>query len=115
VTKRLFLTLVVFLFAIIGVLPLLFMLFKSVMADGELNLSIFTEILATGHQWVLMYHSLTLAFAVALLSTLVGFPLGILFGKQICRFAVFSQFYSRYRCLFPRIFSLYPGLVSRSV
>jgi iron(III) transport system permease protein len=81
VTKRLFLTLVVLLFAIIGVLPLLFMLFKSVMADGELNLSIFTEILATGHQWVLMYHSLTLAFAVALLSTLVGFPLGILFGK----------------------------------
>jgi len=73
--------LVIILFAVIGVLPLLFMLFKSVTADGELNLSVFTEILATKHQWILMYHSLILSSAVALLSTFAGVLLGILFGK----------------------------------
>ena len=65
----------------VGVSPLLFMFFESVSADGHFSLNAYAEILQTDRQWRLMGNSLTLASAVALLTTMVGVPLGILFGK----------------------------------
>jgi len=65
----------------VGMSPLLFMLFESMSVDGHFSLNAYAEVLQTDRQWTLMRNSLTLASAVALLTTLVGVPIGILFGK----------------------------------
>jgi len=74
---------------IVGLLPLLVMFVKSVSLDGQFSLSAYTELLQTEHQWRLMQHSLTLASSVALLTTLIGVPLGILLGKTDVAFRQF--------------------------
>ncbi len=80
-SKRLFLILIVIVLMIIGLSPLLFMFFKSVMVDGHFSLNAYAEVLATERQWTLMRNSLILASSVALSTTLVGVPLGLLFAK----------------------------------
>jgi len=81
VRKRIFLTSVVILLMIAGLLPVLFMLAKSVTADGCLTLAAYKGVLTSRRQWVLMGHSMALASLVTVLTLVAGVPLGILFGK----------------------------------
>ena len=79
--KRAFLTLIVLLLIAIGVLPVLFMLVKSLTADGHFSVAAYRNVLNSARQWTLLGHSLTLSALVMALTTLVGVPLGLLLGK----------------------------------
>lgn len=90
--RRAFLTAVAVLLFIIGLLPVLSMLAKSMMAGGRFNLQAYSGLLSSGRQWTLIGHSLLLSFLVMLFSTALGAPLGILFAKTdlpLRRFFVF--------------------------
>ncbi len=80
-TRRMFLGLVAVLLVVIGLLPVLSMLFRSVIADGRFTLESYRGLLASTRQWRLMGNSLALASLVTVLTLLAGVPLGILFGK----------------------------------
>ncbi len=80
-SRRLFLGgVVVFLF-VIGLLPLLSMLERSLFVDGHFTLASYHEVLRSSQQWRLMGHSLLLSALVTLLTIVVGVPLGLLFEK----------------------------------
>jgi hypothetical protein len=79
--RRGFLTIMVALFFVIGVLPVLSMLMKSVMLEGRFSLASYEGLMASAHQWTLMGHSTLLSSLVTVLTVLVGMPLGILLGK----------------------------------
>ncbi len=80
--QRTFLILVALLFGVIGVLPVLSMLFQSVTMHGRLSLEAYQQVLTSARQWRLMANSLSLSLLVMTLTTFVGVPLGILFGKS---------------------------------
>ena len=79
--KRLVLALIVVLLIVIGLAPVLSMIWKSITANGHLGLEAYRGVLTSLRQWRLMGHSMSLSLLVTLLATLVGAPLGILFGK----------------------------------
>src|SRR5438132_102026 len=79
-TKRAVLLLIVFLLIIIGLLPILVMLIKSITQDGHLTLA-FYQILFTQHEWVLIRNSFTLSLLTMSFSLMIGLPLGILLVK----------------------------------
>ncbi len=66
---------------VIGLLPILSMLAKSVIVDGRLSLASYGGLLTSAHQWTLMGHSLALSSLVTALTIAFGVPLGILLGK----------------------------------
>jgi len=80
-TRRIFLFVVVILLFVIGMLPVLSMLFKSIMLDGRFTLAAYKGVLTSTHQWTLMGHSMALSLLVTVLTVMVGVPLGILFAK----------------------------------
>lgn len=79
--RRIFLTFIVLLLLLIGLLPVLSMLAKSLFMDGHFSLTSYEGLLMSAHQWTLMEHSLTLSSLVTVLTVAVGLPLGILLGK----------------------------------
>ena len=79
--KRVVLWFVVGLLTVIGLLPVLSMIFKSVLENGHFGLDAYRGVLVSGRQWTLMEHSLTLSALVTALTVLIGVPLGILLGK----------------------------------
>ena len=80
--KRLTLAAAAALLAVIGLLPLLTMLIKSVFVGGTFSLKAYQALWESGRQpWVLMGHSVLLCLWVTFLATIVGVPLGILLGK----------------------------------
>ncbi len=80
-SKRITLIAVVILLLVTGLLPLLVMFVKSILVDGHLSLVFYQGLLASGREWTLMGHSFALSLLTALLSTVIGVPLGILFSK----------------------------------
>ena len=80
-SKRLFFTFIVILLLVIGMLPILSMLIKSMIMNGHFSMAAYAGVLASAHQWTLMRHSMALASLVTVLTVAVGMPLGILFGK----------------------------------
>ncbi len=80
-TKRRFLAFIVVLLIIIGLLPVLSMLARSVFVHSRLSLSAYRGVLTSAHQWVLMGHSLALSMLVTALTVAFGVPLGIIMGK----------------------------------
>lgn len=80
-SKRIILTLTVLLLFVVGVLPVLSMLWKSLFVDGHFGLDAWRGLLASAHQWMLMRNSLALASLVTLFTFVLGVPLGILLGK----------------------------------
>ena len=79
--RRVFLTFIVLLFLVIGLLPVLSMLMKSVIVDGRFSLAPYRGLLTSARQWTLMGHSIALSVLVTGLTAVVGMPLGILLGK----------------------------------
>ena len=90
--RRAFLTFTVILLFVIGVLPLFFMLLKSVVVDGRFSLAAYGGLLTSAHQWTLMGHSMLLSSLVTLFTVAVGLPLGILLGKTDLPFRRFFTF-----------------------
>ncbi|MHC4103668.1 MAG: ABC transporter permease [Planctomycetota bacterium] len=79
--KRMILISAAIVLAVIGLLPLLVMLLRSVTVDGHLSLAAYQDLLASRRQWVLLRHSFVLSFLTALLVTVIGSSLGILLAK----------------------------------
>ena len=72
-------TLVVLL--LIGIAPIAVMFARSLTVDGAFSFENYRHLLATGRSWKLLGSGLTLALSTALISVLVGLPLGLLFAK----------------------------------
>ncbi len=69
------------LFLIIGLLPIIVMLIKSLYVDGKLSLEYYYALFSSRHAWLLFFNSLKLSVLTTLFSLLAGIPLGILCGK----------------------------------
>ena len=80
--RRLTLLLVVFALVVVGLLPLVAMLGKSLFVDGRLTLAVYEKLFANPRRyWAPIGHSLTLATLTAGCATLLGVSLGLLLGK----------------------------------
>ncbi len=66
---------------VVGLLPLLVMLLRSVTVDGHLSLVAYKDVLTSRTQWVLLRHSLVLSSLTTLLAAVIGMLLGILLAK----------------------------------
>ncbi len=80
-TRRLFLAFIVLLLLVVGVLPVLSMLVKSLFVEGHFSLVAYGGLLRSARQWTLMGHSMALSSLVTVLTVTAGVPLGILLGK----------------------------------
>ncbi|MCP4715813.1 MAG: iron ABC transporter permease [Deltaproteobacteria bacterium] len=87
--KRIFLTFIVMLLIVIGLLPVLSMLIRSVTINGHFSLAAYGDVLTSARQWTLMGHSLALAALVTVLAVAAGMPLGILLEKTDLPFRKF--------------------------
>ena len=81
-TKRILLWAAVSPLFICGLLPIIFMLVSSTVADGEFTFSAYSELLGSTRQWLLLENSLILAGIVAFSVTIIGVSFGILIGKS---------------------------------
>ncbi len=79
--KRVVLIFAASVLVVIGLLPLVVMLLRSVSVDGQFSLLAYKDVLTSRTQWVLLKHSLVLSSLTALLTTVVGMLLGILLAK----------------------------------
>ncbi len=79
--KRVSLSILALLLMVVGLLPVVAMLLKSLEVNGHLGLQAYRGLLSSAHQWTLMGNSVLLAFLVTVLSVAAGVPLGVLFGK----------------------------------
>ncbi len=79
--KKVFFIFVVICFVVIGILPILFMLAKSVNVDGRFSLYFYKNFMNSSREWTLIRNSFTLSFLTTLFTTIIGLPLGILFAK----------------------------------
>ena len=80
-TRRIILTAVTLVLAVVGLAPIVVMFARSLIVDGGFSLECYRKLLTTERSWQLLGNSLELALLTALLSTLVGLPLGLLLGK----------------------------------
>jgi len=64
-----------------GILPVFLMVIKSFWAENGFSFSYYQEIFSSGRAWVLLKNSFVLSSLVAFFCTVIGVPLGILFGK----------------------------------
>ncbi len=68
--------------AVIGLLPIAAMIGQTLIVSGTFSLSAYRAFLsADGHLALLMRHSLQISLFTAIISTLIGVPLGVLLGK----------------------------------
>jgi iron(III) transport system permease protein len=81
-TRRIILTAVTLVLAVVGLAPIVVMFARSLIVDGGLSLECYRKLLTTERSWQLLGNSLGLALLTALLSTLVGLSLGLLLGKS---------------------------------
>ncbi len=79
--RRLFIPGTFLILMVTGLLPLLAMILKSLIIGGHVSLQTYLGVLNSRHQWLLIEHSLTLAFLVTFLALILGTPLGLLLGK----------------------------------
>jgi len=93
--KKVFFLFVIICFVVIGILPLIFMLAKSVNIDGHFSILFYKNLMNSGREWILIGNSFTLSFLTALLTMAVGLPLGILFAKTDLPFGkLFTVFFT---------------------
>jgi len=80
-TKKFTLWAAIFLLVIIGLVPVIAMVLKSLWVEGELSLANYGVLFQSKRNWLLLFNSFTLAGATTLVTVIVGVPLGILLGK----------------------------------
>jgi iron(III) transport system permease protein len=79
--RRVTLSTALLVLAILGLAPIAVMCARSLTVNGAFSIENYQHLLATGRSWQLLSNSLGLALATALISTLVGLPLGLFFAK----------------------------------
>jgi iron(III) transport system permease protein len=79
--KRITLSLLVIVLVVSGLLPVLAMLWKSLMVGDQLSLENYKGLLTLGRARVLIMHSFALSLLTTMCAAIVGMPLGILLGK----------------------------------
>ena len=79
--RRSTLRLVFAVWALIALLPMLAMLQRSLMPDGRITLSTYTQLFASAREWTLLGNTLLLAGATAILAGLLGLPLSVLLAR----------------------------------
>lgn len=79
--RRVTLTAALIVLAIVGLAPIIVMFVRSLTVDGAFGVENYRHLLATGRSWQLIGSSLGLALTTALISAVVGLPLGLLFAK----------------------------------
>jgi iron(III) transport system permease protein len=80
--RRVTLLLIVAVVVVVGLLPLVAMLARSIFEDGRLTLAVYEKLFANpGQLWGSIGHSLALAALTAAGVGLLGVPLGLLLGK----------------------------------
>jgi len=80
-TRRVTLCAALLVLLILGVAPIALMFARSLSVNGAFSLESYQHLLATGRSWQLLSNSLGLAMITAVICTLVGLPLGLLFAK----------------------------------
>ena len=103
--KRLTLFTTIFLFIGIGITPVIYMFIKSLFVDGEFSLGNYVTLFQSNREWRLLFNSLSLAGATALITVLLGVFLGTLLGKTdlpLRRFFADTFYYStHYSVIYP--------------
>jgi len=79
--KRLTLYITISLFVGIGLVPVIVMLIKSLLVDGEFSLENYGTLFQSNREWKLLFNTLALASATTVITVLLGVPLGTLFEK----------------------------------
>lgn len=79
--KRVVLSLVFGLLLVIGLLPVLAMIGKSLFVEGHMSLEYYKGLLTLGRVWTLISHSFALSLSTTFFVAVIGLPLGILLGK----------------------------------
>ncbi len=79
--RRRTLRLVFLVWVLIAVMPMLAMLQRSLMPDGQFTLSAYTQLFASSREWTLLGNTLLLAGATAILAGLLGLPLSVLLAR----------------------------------
>jgi len=79
--KRLTLYITIFLFAGIGLAPVIVMFAKSLFVAGEFSPENYGMLFHSNREWTLLFNTLALAGATTFITVLIGVPLGILFAK----------------------------------
>ncbi len=79
--KRVTLYITIFLFAGIGLVPVIVMFFKSLFVGGGLSLENYGTLLQSKREWTLLFNTLVLAGTTTFITVLLGVPLGTLFSK----------------------------------
>jgi iron(III) transport system permease protein len=67
--------------ALIGLLPVVVMIFRSFMVEGAFSLGAYATLFSSGRQWILLQNSLALSLLTAVVCSLIGLPLGILLSR----------------------------------
>lgn len=80
-TRRLTLIVAASALALIGLLPVVVMITRSVMVEGAFSLGAYASLFSSGRQWILLRNSLALSSLTAVVCTLIGLPLGILLSR----------------------------------
>jgi iron(III) transport system permease protein len=80
-TRRVILSAALLVLTILGLAPIIVMFASSLIGDGAFSLQNYRGLFAASRSWHLLSNSLALALATALISTLAGLPLGLLFAK----------------------------------
>ena len=70
-------------FLVIGLLPIMVMLIKSLYIDGKLSLEYYYSLFSSRHAWILFFNSLKLSTLTTFFALLVGIPLEFSAGKPI--------------------------------
>ena len=79
--KRLTLYITIFLFAGIGLVPVIVMFAKSLFVAGGFSLENYGTLLQSEREWTLLFNTIVLAGATSFITVLLGVPLGTLFAK----------------------------------
>jgi iron(III) transport system permease protein len=81
-SKRIILLSAALVILIVGGVPLLVMLAKSLTADGRFSFRSYRDLInPNAHHWTLLKNSIVLASSTSLIATIIGLPLGIVLGK----------------------------------
>jgi iron(III) transport system permease protein len=81
VVRRVVLIGIVLLLALVGLVPMIVMLARSLTPHGTISLELYRDLVASARPWRLLRNSLALASLTTVLATALGVPLGVLFRR----------------------------------
>ncbi|MBI4377470.1 MAG: iron ABC transporter permease [Nitrospinae bacterium] len=80
-SRKYTLLIAVLLLIMIGLAPVISMFIQSLFVDGSLSLNNYEMLFQSKRQWLLLLNSLILSISTAIITVLLGIPLGTIFAK----------------------------------